>query len=397
MNTCVIGLGYVGLPTAAVLSKSGHKVLGVDIKKNVVDQINAGSVHIFEPDLDEIVASSIADGTLRASMKIEEAENYVIVVPTPLKNYKPDVSSIDQAVYSLCPYLKKENLLILESTSPIGTTNALLDKIKSFRPDLFENDNPLFYLAYCPERVLPGNVCYELVNNDRIVGGVNKDSSEKAYQFYKTFVKGKIHITDSKTAEMTKLVENSFRDLNIAFANELSMICDQANIDTWELIQLANKHPRVQILNPGVGVGGHCIAVDPWFIIDKYPDRSNMIRSSRKVNCDKTDWVINKIIETAKEDDVIACMGLSYKQDIDDLRESPALKIFEELSDRLGENKVISCDPHLDMSNFNNSDYENVIKRASIIAYLVPHTKFKNRVIKDKLVLDFCGVLNDME
>lgn len=398
MKTTVIGLGYVGLPTAAILSDSGHDVLGVDISKTVVTSVNQGKVHIFEPNLEEIVKKSVVKKTLRASMVPEKSDNYLIVVPTPLgKSNEPDLSFINQVVYSISPYLDEDCLIILESTSPIGTTLQIAEKIKTFRPDLFDSNIPKFHLAYCPERVLPGNVIEELVYNDRIVGGINKQSTQRAIKFYNSFVKGEVFPTDSKTAELVKLVENSYRDLNIAFANELSIICDLANIDVWELIALANRHPRVNILNPGAGVGGHCIAVDPWFIVSDFPSQANIIRASRNVNDLKPKWVVDKVSSCLGKGECVACLGMSYKQDIDDIRESPSIKIANDLRDRFGKERVLVCDPYLE--NLDGHDLvslEESIEKCDLILFCVPHKQFKNidkKIIQKKKILDLCGVL----
>ncbi len=398
MKTCVIGMGYVGLPTAAVLSDAGHDVLGVDINKSVVSSVNDGKIHIFEPNLENMVKKSVSNDKLRASMIPEKSDNYLIVVPTPLdKSNEPDLSFINQVVYSISPYLEDECLIILESTSPIGTTLEVVEKIKSFRPDLFDSNSPNFYVAYCPERVLPGNVIEELIYNDRIVGGINSKSTQKAIDFYKTFVKGQIFPTDSKTAELAKLVENSYRDLNIAFANELSMICDSIDVDAWELISLANRHPRVNILNPGAGVGGHCIAVDPWFIVSDFPSQANIIRMSRKINDLKPKWVVNKILSLINSRESVACLGMSYKQDIDDTRESPSIEIANDLIDRLGKNRVNICDPYLkNMNGHELKTIERSIEESDLIVFCVPHSQFKNidkKLIENKKILDLCGVL----
>ena len=398
MKTCVIGLGYVGLPTAAVLSTSGHNVLGVDINKSVVTSINNGQIHIFEPNLENIVKKSVSSKKLRASMIPEKSDNFLIVVPTPLgDSNNPDLSFINQVVYSISPYLEKDCLIILESTSPIGTTLKVLKKIKTFRPDLFDSDKPKFYVAYCPERVLPGNVIEELIYNDRIVGGVNEQSTQRAVDFYSTFVKGKIFSTDSKTAELAKLVENSYRDVNIAFANELSMICDSIDVDVWELIALANRHPRVNILNPGSGVGGHCIAVDPWFIISDFPSKANMIRMSRNTNDLKPQWVVEKVLSILGDEEVVACLGMSYKQNIDDIRESPSIKIANDLVDYLGQDRVNICDPYLkNLDGHDLKTIEDSIENSDIIVFCVPHSQFKNidrTLMNNKKILDLCGVL----
>lgn len=398
MKTCVVGLGYVGLPTAAVLADAGHDVLGVDINKTVVTSVNDGKIHIFEPNLEKIVNQCVTQNKLRASMIPEKSDNYLIVVPTPLnKTNEPDLSYINQVVYSISPFLESECLIILESTSPIGTTEKVLENIKKYRPDLFNKEEPTFYLAYCPERVLPGNVVEELISNDRIVGGINDASTKKALKFYNTFVKGEVFSTNSKTAELAKLVENSYRDLNIAFANELSMICDNIDVDVWELIKLANRHPRVNILNPGAGVGGHCIAVDPWFIVSSFPTDSRMIKMSRNVNDHKPLWVVEKILSNLSNNETVGCFGMSYKQDIDDIRESPSIKIADELIKKLGEDRVVICDPYLnELKSYDLKNLEESIEKCDLLVFCVPHKQFKNidkRAIEKKKILDLCGVL----
>ena len=331
MDTEVVtlGLGYIGLPTSALIASKETNVLGVDINKEIVDTINKGEIHIVEPDLDEVVANVVRKGYLKASVTPVQANVFLIVVPTPFKeNHKPDISYIKSATNSIIPLLKKDDLYIIESTSPIGTTEKMQELIFQSRPELRGN----IFIAYCPERVLPGNVMHELVYNDRVIGGVDKPSTEKAILFYKKYVKGELHSTNARTAEMCKLVENSSRDVQIAFANELSLICDKADINVWDLINLANKHPRVNILQPGCGVGGHCIAVDPYFIISDYPNESNIISKAREINNYKALWCVEKIQKTKLEFELknerkpkTALMGLAFKPNIDDLRESPCL------------------------------------------------------------------------
>ena len=323
-----IGLGYIGLPTSALIASKGTNVLGVDIKQDIVDMINQGKIHIVEPDLEDIVFNAVKKGNLKASTKAESADVYLIVVPTPFKeNHEPDISYVESATKAIIPILKEGDLYIIESTLPIGTTGNMRDLIYSDRPELKDK----IYIAYCPERVLPGNVMHELVENDRVIGGVNDISTQKAVEFYSLYVNGELHATNARTAEMCKLVENSSRDVQIAFANELSLICDKANINVWELIKLANKHPRVNILQPGCGVGGHCIAVDPYFITSKFPLESKIILAAREINNYKALWCVEKIQKTKLEFELkhgrkpkIALMGLAFKPNIDDLRESPA-------------------------------------------------------------------------
>ncbi len=399
MKVCVLGLGYVGLPTAAVLAKSGHEVLGVDINKKVVNTINKGDIHIYEPDLDIIVKKAVQENKIRASMVPENSDVYLIVVPTPLSKHKePDMKYVNQVVYSVIPHLTSKSLLILESTSPVGSTEKIQNTIRNFRPDLFDDrGNPIFYLAHCPERVLPGNVIVELIENDRVVGGINKKSTIAAKSFYETFVKGKIYCTDSKTAEMTKLVENAFRDVNIAFANELSMICDENNINVLELIELANKHPRVNILKPGAGVGGHCIAVDPWFVVAHNKEKSKLIKTAREINDFKTQWVIKKVLkQTIENNRKVCCFGLTYKQDIDDTREAPGIKIFNKLVENLGSDRVICCEPHLKkFGDVDLYDLHRSIECSDVLVFCVPHKAFKDidkSILSEKIIIDVCGV-----
>ena len=327
----MIGLGYIGLPTAALIAQNKTYVYGVDINQKVVDIINAGKIHIVEPELDVAVSNAVEEGYLKAGVTPVEANTYLIVVPTPFKaKNEPDISFVEAATKAVLPLLKEDDLFIIESTSPVGTTEKMMQFIFSERPEL-ENK---IHIAYCPERVLPGNVMYELVHNDRVIGGVNEKSTEKAVAFYSQFIKGDLHKTNARTAEMCKLVENSSRDVQIAFANELSLICDKADINVWELIELANKHPRVNILQPGCGVGGHCIAVDPYFIVSDYPMESKIIGTAREINNFKSFWCAEKVQTVKLEFQIkngykpcIALMGLAFKPNIDDLRESPA-KIY---------------------------------------------------------------------
>src|SRR5690554_2328633 len=330
-----IGLGYIGLPRSALIANNQISVYGVDISQHVEDTINAGKIHIVEPELDKAVAKAVEGGFLKAATKAVEAETYLVVVPTPFKgDHQPDISYVQAATEGIIPLLKEGDLYIIESTSPVGTTEKMMDYIFSERPELHDK----IYLAYCPERVLPGNVMYELVHNDRVIGGVNEASTQKAIAFYSQFVKGELHATNARTAEMCKLTENSSRDVQIAFANELSLICDKAGINVWELIKLANKHPRVNILQPGCGVGGHCIAVDPYFITSDFPMESQIIGKAREINNYKSFWVAEQIIKARHafqlkhgRPPAIALMGLAFKPNIDDLRESPAKYIVQKV------------------------------------------------------------------
>lgn len=392
-----MGLGYIGLPTAAVVASKGINVIGVDINPKVVDTINKGDIHIVEPDLDKVVKSVVEKGLLKASLTPESADAYFIVVPTPFKqNKRADISYVESATRMVIPFLKKGDLYVIESTSPVMTTEKMAEFIFNERPELKDE----IYIAYCPERVLPGNVLFELENNDRVIGGINEVSSEKALNFYKLFVKGALHKTNARTAEMCKLTENSSRDVQIAFANELSMICDTAGINVRELISLANKHPRVNILNPGCGVGGHCIAVDPWFIVSDYPEQSNIIRIARETNDYKADWCANKVIEASKEFfntknrvPVIACMGLAFKPNIDDLRESPAKYITSRIISESSA-EILIVEPNIiDHKSFKLLNYIDAYKKADIIVWLVNHKEFISIPIeKNKIELDFCGL-----
>jgi len=397
-SVVMMGLGYIGLPTAALIASRGLRVTGVDIRQSVVETINKGEIHIVEPDLDGLVHKVVKDGFLNAATQPISAEVYLIAVPTPFKgDYEPDLSYVASAVKSIISTLKKGALVILESTSPVGTTRKMEKLIFEERPELKGN----IYLAYCPERVLPGNILYELKHNDRAIGGIDEASTQEARNFYKHFVDGTLHPTNAKTAEMVKLVENASRDNQIAFANELSIICDKAGINVWDMIALANKHPRVNILNPGTGVGGHCIAVDPWFIVSEFPEESPLIRKSREANNYKTEWVLEKIKNKAlafkienNRDPIIACMGLAFKPDIDDLRESPALYVTETL--QKNGHTILAVEPNLTSSlDRVLVETSEAIKQADIIVFLVSHSDFKDlKLESSKQVLDFCGVLN---
>ncbi len=400
ITVSTIGLGYIGLPTSALVASHKIKVTGMDINSQVVETINRGEIHIVEPDLNTYVLNAVKEGYLSASTSVKTADVYLVVVPTPFKgNHEPDISYVEAATKNVIPLLKEGDLYIIESTSPVGTTEKMEKLIFSSRPDLKDK----IYLAYCPERVLPGNVMYELVHNDRVIGGVNEQSTQKASEFYAQFVKGKLHATNARTAEMCKLTENASRDVQIAFANELSLICDKAGINVWELIQLANKHPRVNILQPGCGVGGHCIAVDPYFIVSDYPREAQMIGKARETNNYKSFWVAEKIEDAKQAFELkngspasIAIMGLAFKPNIDDLRESPAKYIAQRVLQGINDEVVYFVEPNIkDHQVFKLTDYREAIKKADIIVFLVAHNEFKGLSIADnKVVLDFCGVTN---
>ena len=402
-TVCVIGLGYIGLPTATLLANKGFSVSGVDVNDDIVSTINKGKIHIVEADLDAYIKLAISSGQLKAFNKVQPSDVYMICVPTPLhKNNdipKPNIDYVLAATKSIAPFIKSGDLIILESTSPVGTTEKIKQKLIDYGTNLED-----VHIAYCPERVLPGKIMTELVENDRIVGGLTSISTKKVVDFYHLFVNGSIQETDANTAEMCKLAENTFRDLNIAFANELSMICDKQNINVWDLIKLANKHPRVNILQPGTGVGGHCIAVDPWFVISKDIENTKLIRVARNVNDYKTKWVIDKIKNVATKHfsntgvkPKIVCLGLAYKPDIDDLRESKALKVAEKLLEEGYEINAIepNIQSHSNLSLINLSDG---IEKADIICVLVKHREFLQPEIKRKLInygaLDFCGAFS---
>ena len=395
INVCIMGLGYIGLPTAALLANCGYNVRGVDVLPHVVETINRGEIHIVEPDLDAFVQAAVMSGKLKAALAPSAADIFMIAVPTPFKeNYAPDLTYVLQAAEAIAPFLKPGNTVILESTSPVGTTEQIATHLKTMGIDI-----GAIHIAYCPERVLPGHVMKELIENDRIVGGINPSSTASVAAFYKTFVKGDVLETDARTAEMCKLTENASRDVSIAFANELSIICDRIGINVWELIRLANKHPRVNILRPGPGVGGHCIAVDPWFIVSKTPEEAVIIRSAREINDYKTKWTTEKIHSAALEFElkigkkpIIAIMGLAFKPDIDDLRESPALEIYKHLAAK--GHKLMAVEPnlqhHADIPLF---DIDSTTATADIIVFLVAHKPFASLAITaPKQVLDFCGV-----
>lgn len=398
MKACFMGLGYIGLPTAIIAAKHGVEIVGVDINPAVVEMTNQGKLHIIEPGMEEMLQDVVKSGMLHASTTPETSDAYFIVVPTPFKgDHEPDISYVESATKMVIPFLKEGDLYVIESTSPVGTTNKMTQLIFNERPELKDK----IFIAYCPERVLPGNVIYELVHNDRVIGGMNEESTKKAQMFYGQFVQGTLHPTNSKTAEMCKLTENSSRDSQIAFANELSIICDKAGINVWELINLANKHPRVNILQPGCGVGGHCIAVDPYFITAEFPAESKMISTAREVNNYKAFWCAEKVenamlrfeIENNRKP-VVAMMGLAFKPNIDDLRESPAKYITTKVMQSCNNADFLVCEPNIEEHKvFKLTDYKEAYEKADIIVFLTAHDPFKKLPWRDdKIILDFCGI-----
>ena len=394
----LMGLGYIGLPTAIIAAINGVEVTGVDVNPSVVEKTNAGELHIVEPGLAEMLRQAIGSGALHATLTPETSDAYFIVVPTPFKgNHQPDISFVEAATRAVIPFLKEGDLYVIESTSPVGTTELMASLIFRTRPEL----EGKIYIAYCPERVLPGNVIYELVHNDRVIGGIDEASTRKAIEFYAQFVKGELHATNARTAEMCKLTENSSRDVQIAFANELSLICDKAGINVWDLIRLANKHPRVNILQPGCGVGGHCIAVDPYFITSAFPEESRLIADARTINNYKADWCAEKVINAMLTFEiehgrkpVVAMMGVAFKPDIDDLRESPAKAIISKVMQRSNNAHILVVEPNVKEHHvFKLTPYETAYKDADIVVFLTAHTPFKSLTWDDnKVILDFCGI-----
>lgn len=401
-NICVFGLGYIGLPTAAMFAHHGATVVGVDVNQHAVDTINQGKIHIVEPGLEAIVKQAVDNGKLKASLTPSKSDAYLIAVPTPFKgdDHTPDLSYIQAVSKALAPLLEKGDVIILESTSPVGATEQMVEWLAQSRPDLSfpkyaaPEDEADIFVAYCPERVLPGKVVEELIVNDRVIGGMTKQATQKAKEVYQRFVTGELLETNSRTAEMAKLTENAFRDVNIAFANELSIISDKLDIDVWELIELANHHPRVNILQPGAGVGGHCIAVDPWFIVNQNPDEAKIIRAAREINDYKPEWVVGKInaeIDMLKSQGInrptVALLGLAFKPDIDDLRESPAIEIAKQVSER-DDIELLLVEPNIDelpnsLRKRNLLKIENLGKNVNATFILVNHKEFKD-----------CGLIN---
>jgi len=412
MKICVVGLGYIGLPTAAMLASRGHEVVGYDVSERVVAAVAAGEAHFQEPDLQMLLSAAVGTGRLKATTSPEPADFFLIAVPTPIQpGGAPDMSYVESAAQSIAPVLAKGCTIILESTSPVGSTEALAAALAAARPDLvfprYKQDDIEADVAvcHCPERILPGRMMSELVSNDRIIGGLSWTCADRALELYKSFVMGTCYVTDARTAELVKLSENAFRDVNIAFANELSMICERLEVDVWAVRELANRHPRVEILRPGAGVGGHCIAVDPWFIVHSAPDDARLIRTARTVNDDKPRRIIRRVNELADrfKAPVIACYGITYKPDVDDVRESPAIEIVEEIA-ALG-HKLLVCEPNLAELPRNLAGHANVSlvdagqaqREADIAVFLVGHRQFR-RVELDaflgKAVVDAIGLLS---
>lgn len=407
-TVCVVGLGYIGLPTAATLATRGLDVIGLEVSQQVVDTVNNGQIHIVEPDLDVLVKGAVNAGKLKATTKPKSADVFIISVPTPIKeDNTPDITYILSAVETIAPVLEKGNLVILESTSPVGTIEEIISSIAFLRKDLSVGKDRItpgdLYFVHCPERVLPGKIIRELVENDRVIGGYTPECAKKAAELYRTFVRGEMFLTNDKTAEMTKLVENAYRDVNIAFANELSLICDDLDINVWSLIEFANRHPRVEILKPGPGVGGHCIAVDPWFIVAASPERAKLIATARRVNESKPQFVVQNVVKAADrfKKPVIACLGLAFKADIDDLRESPALGIVQDLSEKkCGE--ILAVEPFiqslpesLSHKSIQMASLDEALTRADIIVLLVDHRQFRQidrEKLQKKIVIDTRGI-----
>lgn len=411
LNVVVVGLGYIGLPTAAVIARTGAKVLGIDVTQSIVDTVNSGKVHIEEVDLDGLVSGVVARGDLRASMQIEPADVFVIAVPTPFADdHAPNIGYVLRAATTIATVLKVGDVVILESTSPVGTTEKVRDLLAELRPDLKipgkTSESPDVAIAYCPERVLPGRILVELIDNDRVIGGITPRCARKALAFYKRFVRGACVTTTSRAAEMTKLTENAFRDVNIAFANELSRVADTMGVDVWEVIRLANRHPRVNILSPGPGVGGHCIAVDPWFLVHADRENTPLIRTAREVNDAKIDYTVQRAAELIEANPhlPVACLGLAFKANIDDFRESPALKVSSALAHRFG-NRVRVVEPYADAlpQDFDGSgasltDIDTAIETCGIMIVLVDHDVFKSVPLDeraDKIVYDTRGIWPD--
>lgn len=396
-KVCVMGLGYIGLPTASILANKGYNVVGVDVRADVVETINRGQIHIEEPDLDILVRSGVNSGQLRAATEPEPADVFIICVPTPIReDHSADLSYVETAARAIRPLVREGNLVILESTSPPHTTDKIVVPL-ALSEGLVPGTN--VFVAHCPERVLPGRILLEAVQNDRVVGGVTPHCAQRAREFYETFVNGHVLVTSAVAAEITKLVENSYRDVNIAFANELSILCDRFDVDVWEIISLANRHPRVNILTPGPGVGGHCISVDPWFLVQAAPDQTRLIRTAREVNDSKPAYVVEQVTKLAQQftSPCIGCLGLTYKADVDDLRESPSLEIVRDLLHR-NVGQVMACDPYISprrFSEFPLYPLSDVLARSQMLVLLTDHRQFRDiprRVLQEKVVVDTRGI-----
>lgn len=413
MKICVVGLGYIGLPTAAMLASRGHEVVGYDVNERIVAAVNAGQAHFQEPDLQMLLTAAVTTGQLRAAAEPETADYYIIAVPTPVRpGGAPDMSYVEKASAAIAPTLKAGSVVILESTSPVGSTEMVADVLRQARPDLAfprykeEGADADVAVCHCPERILPGQMVRELVQNDRIIGGLTEACAQKALDLYQEFVTGTCYVTDSRAAELVKLSENAFRDVNIAFANELSMICDKLEVDIWAVRELANKHPRVSILEPGAGVGGHCIAVDPWFIVNSAPDEARLIRMARVVNDDKPHRIVERVTRLADrfKNAVVACYGVAYKPDVDDLRESPALEIVEALA-RTDGLQILVCEPNVSelpaplagLANVQLVDPGRAQRESDIAVFLVGHRQFKRldpNQFLNKVVVDAIGLVS---
>jgi len=410
-TVCVVGLGYIGLPTAAMLASSGHEVIGCDVNTAVVASINAGQAHFQEPDLQMLLQAAVQTGRLRAQTSPAAADYHIIAVPTPFAaGKKPDMSYVDAATDSIAPVLRRGDMVILESTSPVGATEQIAARLAAARPDLRlpsfrQSEAADVFIAHCPERILPGQMVRELVSNDRIIGGMTSDCAARALELYRSFVVGESFLTDCRTAELVKLTENSYRDVNIAFANELSLICERVGVDVWQAIKLANRHPRVNILQPGAGVGGHCIAVDPWFIVDAAPDLARLIRVAREVNDNKPHWVVERVMQRAARlrAPVIACFGLTYKPDVDDLRESPAIEVVQALAAQEGV-RLLAVEPNIAAlpaklaahGNITLVESDQALAEADVVVFLVGHKPFRrlhSQGLLDKMVVDVIGLL----
>ncbi|MFZ0407735.1 MAG: nucleotide sugar dehydrogenase [Cyanobium sp.] len=399
MKICIVGLGYVGLPAACVLAQAGHEVVGVEIRSDLVEGLNQGQIHIDEPGLHDLLQEARAHGRFRAQTAPEAAEAFILCVPTPFQDgYQPDLSYVEAAARSVLPVLKEGDLVVVESTIPVGATEKVAALIRTSRPELTQE---VLHVAHCPERVLPGNAIREIIHNDRVVGGTTAEATERAARLYRSFSRGTVATTTASTAELAKLAENTFRDINIAYANELSMLCSECGVDTQELIRLANMHPRVNIHSPGAGVGGHCIPVDPWFIVSRFPREAALIRAAREVNIQKETWVVDQVLQAARRHGVqqVVMAGLTYKPDVDDFRESPALRIAEQVAARLSQ-PLIGVDPYAAKLQQERKvgfalQSEIPLKAGTLVAVLVRHRQFgaalsEIETVGGAVLMDFC-------